>query len=134
MLDIKFIRLHPNGVKSMMVKHGLDPTVIDVFLSLDSKCRALCTELKDKRHKKNVIAKYKDVLIKLEKGLEELLNAAINLGALATAEYTESYACGEDTALSNLVEAGNSAQTFERGVFHITKIIESMKDTNDKRC
>jgi putative transposase len=49
--------------------------------------------------------------------LDRDLNAAINLGALATAEYTESYACGEDTALSTLVEAGNSAQTFERGVF-----------------
>jgi hypothetical protein len=43
--------------------------------------------------------------------LHSRLNKNNDLGALATAEYTESYACGEDTALSNLVEAGNSAQT-----------------------
>jgi hypothetical protein len=48
--------------------------------------------------------------------LHSRLNKNNDLGALATAEYTESYACGEDTALSNLVEAGNSAQTFERGI------------------
>ena len=56
MLDLNFIREHPDLVKEALVK--LNTTApIDEILALDEERRSLLTEVESMRHRRNVVSK-----------------------------------------------------------------------------
>lgn len=52
MLDIKLIRKDPDLVKDSMRRRGMDPTIVDHLLILDSEWRSLVKRLSFIRHQK----------------------------------------------------------------------------------
>ncbi len=81
MIDINFIREHPEEVKENIRRRGVDPKKADVdrLLVLDEQRRELLTKIEQLRHERTEVAEKREVArgreIKEElKGLEEQLN------------------------------------------------------------
>jgi len=94
MLDIRFIRENPELIKGGLSKRGLDISVIDKILDIDSQKRKILTETEELRHKqkglnkdkikeakqiKGQIKEKEDSLSKLELELDNFLKEIPNL-------------------------------------------------------
>jgi seryl-tRNA synthetase len=57
MLDLAFIREHPNGVRAGLEALGADPTQVEALLALDARRRELLTEVEALRARRNRVSK-----------------------------------------------------------------------------
>lgn len=76
MLDIRFIREHPEKVRENQKKRGLDPKEVDLILELDEKWRKLKQESDDLRSERNKISEKINEAKKEGKKVEEVINKA----------------------------------------------------------
>ncbi len=79
MLDLNFIREHPEIVKEHLVNRGNDSLVVDELLHLDSTWRLLKGEIDDLRHKRNKITLEITKLSKEKKDISSLIKKAKDL-------------------------------------------------------